>query len=205
MSPFGAAALQSFVFGVVTGLAIGPIALFILHQAITRGFGVAWRCAAGASLADFTYAVAAFTLGATVAPYLEGAEAIVRAIGSLILMALGLWLVARALRHGAAPRAANPTRRTGPVLLTYLLTIANPMTILFMLGLATQLPLATGSIPAAVTLALCVVAGTFSVGIGLAAGGAGLRRLIERPAVIRALEMVSGAGIVAFGVLGLLR
>ena len=203
---FGGAALQSFLFGVVTALAIGPIALFILHQAITRGFGVAWRCAVGASLADFTYALAAFTFGSVVAPYIEESRAVVRAVGSVVLIALGVWLISRALRLRGAPDAARPAARrgAGPMLLTYMLTIANPMTILFMLGLATQLPLARITLPSALVLAVCLFAGTCSVGLALAAGGAGLRRMIERPSVIRALEMASGVGIVLFGIRGLL-
>ena len=201
---FAAAALQSFLFGVVTALAIGPIALFILHQAITRGFGVAARCAIGASLADFTYALAAFTFGSVVAPYIEDARAVVRAVGSALLIGLGIWLVSRALRKGDRPHAATPPMRTNPILLTYTLTIANPMTILFMLGLATQLPLDDISVPMAFALAICLILGTAGVGIALAAGGAGLRRVIERPGVIRALELASGSGIIAFGVRGIL-
>lgn len=205
MNPtFAAAALESFAFGVVTALAIGPIALFILNQAMTRGLAVAWRCALGAALADLTYAVAAFTIGTAIAPYLESAQGTVRAIGSVLLIALGCWLVWKALRLRAAPHAAQPTRRADPLLLTYLLTIANPMTILFMMGLATQLPLEAGSLAVALTLALCVFAGTALINLSLAAGGAGLRRVVERPGVIRALEIASGAGIVAFGLRGVI-
>ena len=91
-----------------------------------------------------------------------------------------------------------------PVVLTYLLTIANPMTIVFMLGLASQLPLITTSIAAAVGLALCVFAGTFLCGVVFSLGGAGLGRVIERPGVIRGLEVASGVGIIGFGVRGVL-
>lgn len=204
MSTYAAAALQSFVFGVVTGLAVGPIALFIIHQSITRGFGVGIRSALGASLADLTYAIVAFTVGATLLPYLEHARGTIRLIGSVLLVALGLWIVAKAARRHTAPHAAEPTRRMNPIVLTYLLTVANPMTIVFMLGLASQLPLITTSIPAAVGLALCVFAGTFLCGVVFSIGGASLGRVIERPGVIRGLEIASGLGIIGFGVRGVL-
>ena len=202
MSTYAAAALQSFLFGVVTGLAVGPIALFIIQQSIARGFGVGLRCALGASLADLTYAVVAFTAGATLLPYLESARGTIRLIGSLLLLALGAWIVASALGRRGAPHAAHSTRRMHPTLLTYLLTIANPMTIVFMIGLASQLPLVTASLPAALGLAACVFAGTFLCGVVFSLGGAGLGRVIERPGVIRALEVASGLGIVGFGVRG---
>lgn len=204
MSAYAAAAIQSFLFGVVTGLAVGPIALFIIHQSITRGFAVGIRCALGASLADLTYATVAFTAGAALLPYLDGARGTIRVLGSVLLVALGAWIVAKAARTLDAPHAAQPTRRMEPTLLTYLLTVANPLTIVFMLGLASQLPLVTTSVPAALGLALCVFAGTFLCGVVFSIGGATLGRVIRRPGVIRMLEVASGVGIGAFGVRGLL-
>jgi threonine/homoserine/homoserine lactone efflux protein len=87
---------------------------------------------------------------------------------------------------------------------TYLLTLFNPMTVVFFTSFAAQLPLTATRI-VAVPFALSVSLGSLSVGLLFALGGATISALVSRPEWIRALNIASGAAITAFGILGLFR
>jgi len=63
----------------------------------------------------------------------------------------------------------------------------------------------TASRTAAAVFAFSLFLGSLMVQIVFAAGGATLSRLVSRPGWIRALNMLSGAAIAAFGVTALIR
>jgi threonine/homoserine/homoserine lactone efflux protein len=197
--------IKSFVFGVTIALAIGPIALLIINYGISAGLRPAAAAGLGAALADLTYALVSFTIGSLVLARLVEHRQVLRLASSLVLVALGLYLIARAVRTSrgtALPEARGDATR--PLATTYLLTLFNPLTIVFFTTFAAQLPLATSRI-AAVPFALSVALGSLTVSLLLALGGTTLSRLISRPAWIRALNVASGAAIAVFGIVGLLR
>ncbi|MGE0029949.1 MAG: hypothetical protein AB7T20_02370 [Steroidobacteraceae bacterium] len=85
----------------------------------------------------------------------------------------------------------------------FLLTLVNPMTIVVFAGFVPQLPLA-GSLPAAVTLAIALAAGSYAVAFAVAAAGAVLGRALPGRGWQRAINLAAAAGILAFGLTGLL-
>ena len=125
------------------------------------------------------------------------------------VIALAVWMLRGALRTppGGAPGAAAGGAATAgarPLLATFLLTLLNPLTILMFVAFAAQLPLA-GSTGRAVLLALCVAVGSLAVALGFAWAGALLARLFARGSRARLLQAASAAGIMAFGIHGLLQ
>ena len=67
---------KAFVFGAVVAGAIGPIALLVFGTAARQGFAAGAFAGLGAALADFLYALAAFSIGALVMPLVAAHEKI---------------------------------------------------------------------------------------------------------------------------------
>lgn len=194
------AAWKAFSFGAVVAGAIGPIALLIFGTAASRGFTAGAFAAAGAALADFVYALAAFTIGALVLPLLQAHETQVRQGGALLLIVLGLVMLVR--RPAGAAR--EPVSRASHILLpTFVLTLVNPMTIVMFAGFAPQLPVA-GSVAFAAALAGAIGAGSLTVALAVAAAGAILGSARPGRRWQRAIRIAAGAGIATFGAFDLL-
>jgi len=198
----GGAFWKSMLFGAVLAGSIGPIALLIFGTAARRGFAAGGFAALGAALADLVYALAAFSVGALVLPLLAADATAVRIVSASLLVALGLVMLLR--RPAAAARAATaPVQRSSSLLLpVFLLTLFNPMTIVVFVGFAPQLPLA-GSLPVAAGLAIALCIGSLAVALGVAATGAAFGAALPGDGWQRLISLVSAAGILAFGLYGL--
>ncbi|HEY7741090.1 MAG TPA: LysE family transporter [Steroidobacteraceae bacterium] len=194
----GGAWIKSLLFGAVLAGSIGPIALLIFGTAARRGFAAGVFAAAGAALADFAYALAAFSIGALVLPRLAAHQGAVRIASASLLVALGLLMLLRRPADAAAP--AQPAARM--LLPVFLLTLVNPMTIVVFAGFVPQLPLA-GSLPVAAWLAFGLGVGSLSVAVAVAGAGALLGAALPGPGWRRAISAVSAIGILAFGIAGL--
>ena len=196
---------RSFAFGVTLAAAVGPIALLILGYGIRGGLRPAVGAGFGAALADLTYALAAFSIGSLILTRLAEHEGAFRRGSAITLLAVGVWVFARAAR-GAAFESASAARgdMSRPFGTTYLLTLVNPLTIVVFTTFAAQLPL-TASRTAAVLCAFSLFLGSLMMQLVFAAGGATLSRVVSRPGWIRALNMLSGAAIAVFGVTALMK
>lgn len=196
--------MRSFVFGLTLGIAIGPIALLILHFALTRGFLVGAACAIGSSGADFIYALLAFGAGHLLSPVLEAHRVLFGAIAGMALLAIGARVLIDGVRdvRGRKVEAAAARKEHSPVVTTFVLTLINPMTIIGFAAFGAQLDL-TGSWLAVVGNALAAVCGTGLVSVAIAGAGGALAPLLRQTNAIGWLNVVSGAAIAAFGVAGL--
>lgn len=122
-----------FGLGLAIAMPVGPISLLCIQQSLTRGFAVGLAAGIGVALADATYAaVAAFGLTA-VTVFLVSLQTPLRAAGLLAM----LWLAWRIWREAATPKhmAAAPGAGAATTAQMYVLTLANPMTILTFLAL----------------------------------------------------------------------
>ncbi|HXV40649.1 MAG TPA: LysE family transporter [Steroidobacteraceae bacterium] len=194
----GDAWIKSLLFGAVLAGSIGPIALLIFGTAARRGFAAGVFAAAGAALADLAYALVAFSIGALVLPLLAAHQTAVRIASASLLVALGLLMLLRPPADAAAP--AQPAARM--LLPVFLLTLVNPMTIVVFAGFVPQLPLA-GSLPVAAWLAFALGVGSLTVAVAVAGAGALLGAALPGAGWRRAINAVSAAGILAFGIAGL--
>jgi threonine/homoserine/homoserine lactone efflux protein len=195
-------ALQAFVFGATLAATIGPIALLIIRIAAADGLGHGIRASLGAAVADLTFALAAFTGGYALTSALESQRALLSAMGSMVLVIFGLWMALQALRSRVRPGASASRALGGPFVQTFALTIVNPLGVILFMSLAVQLP-AVSSWTAVAALCVCVFAGSLVVQAGLALGGSLLARLSDDGRWLRTLNLLSGLGITAFGVAGL--
>lgn len=122
-----------FGLGLAIAMPVGPIGLLCIQQSLARGFGGGVAAGAGVALADATYAaIAAFGLTAATA-FLVSVQMPLRVAG----LAAMLWLAWRIWREAATPKhmAAAPGSGAATTAQMYVLTLANPMTILTFLAL----------------------------------------------------------------------
>ncbi len=198
-------AWHAFIFGLSLAVAIGPIALLIVHNGVNHGLSLAVRSAFGAATADFSYALLAFTVGGGLLAMLVSYARIIRSISALLLIAIGAWLAWRALRPHA-PVSANGMRRRGSssgFWMTLGLTLSNPLTLVIFMSFAAQLSPGGDSFEAPY-YSLCVFIGSLLVQLVLALLGASIGKWLANARVIAVLNFASGSAIVAFGVRGLI-
>ena len=195
--------LRAFLFGATIAAAVGPIALLVIHTGTRHGLRVALAAAGGVAAADFVYAVAAFAAGTGLAALLEsGRRGLALAAGALLLC-VGLWLARSAIRVPRGEGRAREPRRIG-FAATFLLTLANPLTIVLFAGFSGQLAL-SASLPLALYFAAFIFAGSLPVQVCYALLGAFVRVTALEPRLIRALNVASAAGVALFGLYGMLR
>lgn len=202
-------ALHALIFGFTLAIAIGPIALLIIHNGINHGLAVAVRSGVGAASADLVYSLFAFAVGSGVIAEMMSHPQwmrLSRIAGATLLIVIGAWLAWKALnpRTKAPVDATSRNRARAPGFwATFGLTIANPLTLVIFIGFAAQLSPGGDSL-AALYYSVCVFLGSLIVQMGLALLGASIGKWLANPRVIAVLNFVSGAAIVAFGLRGLM-
>ena len=195
-------AVKAFVFGVTIAATIGPIALLIINVSAVDGLARGIRASLGAAVADLAFATTAFAGGYAITSVLEAYRVELRVIASGILVILGLWMAAQAWRLRSPGGPSNKRWLRAPFLQTFALTIVNPLGVIAFMSLAVQVPVVS-SLAVMALLCGCVFAGSLLVQLGLAVGGSLLARLTQRGGWLRALNLASGLGVAAFGVVGL--
>jgi threonine/homoserine/homoserine lactone efflux protein len=198
-------ALHAFLFGLSLAIAIGPIALLIIHNGLNHGASLAVRSGLGAATADLLYSLVAFLVGVRVVETLNAYEREIHVVSGLALMSVGVWLGVNALRVAKASGAtsARAEHQGAGFWATLLLTLANPLTLAIFLSFAGQLSLG-GDNGTVVFLSVCVFLGSLAVQLMLALLGASLGKWVTDRRAISVLNFVSALAIIAFGVRGVL-
>jgi putative LysE/RhtB family amino acid efflux pump len=198
MGELGWLFLKGFVLGVSVAAPVGPMALLCIRASLAHGFAAGATSGLGTAAADGCYAaVAAFGITA-VARLLEGAAFWLALAGGAFLA----WFGARTMRRPPATEiAARPGRGAAlSFLTTFLLTLANPPTIMFFAAMFAGLGLAGAG--AGRGGAAVLVAGVFLgslawfTGLSAAIAGAGARLT---PAVLAWINRLSGLVLMGFG------
>ena len=133
-------ALHALLFGVSHAIAIGPIALLIIHNGLNHGASLAARSGFGAATADLLYSLVAFLVGVRVVATLNAYEREIHLVSGLALIGIGAWLGANTLLLARRTEACADPEGAG-FWATLLLTLANPLTLAIFLGFAGQLSL----------------------------------------------------------------
>lgn len=195
---------QGIVIGFLIAAPVGPIGILCIRRTLGEGRACGLLSGLGAATADAVYAcVAAF--GVTfISDFLVNQSGWFRAAGGVFLCYVGL----RPLLTKAG-RQTSPLKGTGLVTAyasTFFLTLTNPMTILAFAamfagsGFATSAP-RDGS---AGILVIGVFAGSALWWVALSAGIGVLRDKLNLRSV-QWINRISGAFIIAFGLLTLFR
>ncbi|MGE5477460.1 MAG: LysE family translocator [Bacteroidales bacterium] len=192
--------LRCVGIGFAIAAPIGPVGLMCIRKALADGRPAAWMAGLGAALADTVFgAVVGLGLGA-VAVFLQGHADILKLVGGLFMVAIGIHTWA-----GAAT-ALEPVEGKGPgafrdFLSTFAITITNPGTILGVTGVFVAMGAAAR--PVGLAQSWQLVAGVFT---GSALWWAVLTELTIlvrarfTPERMRLFNHISGALLIVMGI-----
>jgi threonine/homoserine/homoserine lactone efflux protein len=192
--------LRGLGLGFVIAAAIGPIGLLCIRRTLVDGALAGFVSGLGAATADAFYgALAAFGLTA-----LTGLLISLRGPLGVVGGAFLVWLGLRTMRARPLAAAEAPARPglAGAYLSTLALTLTNPATILSFAAVFVGLGAVAGGFAGALGLTVGVGLGSAAWWAVLAIAVSTLRRRIS-PRVIAGVNAVSGALLIAFGLVAI--
>jgi threonine/homoserine/homoserine lactone efflux protein len=192
--------LRGLIIGFSIAAPVGPIGILCIRRTLAEGRAAGFLSGLGAATADALYGcVAGFGL-TVISGFLVDQRFYIQLIGGIFLLALGI----KTLRSAPAERAAaaSGTGLAASYASTLLLTLANPMTILSFAAIFAALGVADtgGNLSAAALLVIGVFIGSAAWWL-LLSGGVGLVREKLSSGVLRWTNRLSGAILVAFGII----
>lgn len=191
-------ALKGFGLGLALAAPVGPIGLLCLRRSLHDGFRAGFVTGCGAATADGFYALTAILGLTAVSALLLAQQDLLSLLGGLFLAWLGLRTFLARPAERAAQRA-DSGRLLGQFAGTFLLTLANPLTIVTFLALFGGLGLVGAQ--AGGTAGLVLVAGVFAGSLawwGFLAGTAALLRERLGPTLLLWINRLSGLLLLAF-------
>jgi threonine/homoserine/homoserine lactone efflux protein len=195
--------LKGLVIGFSIAAPVGPIGILCIRRSLRDGMATGFMAGLGAATADAAYgAVAGFGLTA-ISGFLIGQRSWIGLLGGAFLCYLGVRTFLSKPAEASAPEKG--VRLLAVYASTLLLTLANPATILSFVVIFAALGLgASADYPAASSLVLGVFLGSALWWLILS-GGASMLRSRVNPAWMRAINRLSGALLVGFGIYAFLR
>lgn len=199
--------LNFFIKGLIIGFAIaapvGPIGVLCIQRSLHDGFKIGLMTGIGAALADGTYGiVAGFGLTA-VSSLLIAHQFWIRLIGGLFLIYLGMKLFFKTPPKRLTGRSDHSAWHACAT--TFLLTLANPATILSFIAIFAGLGVGTENpnYIQAIMLVLGITLGSALWWLLLSGGVAFILHRKLGDNMMREINWVSGIVILAFGMVAL--
>jgi arginine exporter protein ArgO len=204
-------ALQGVVVGFAVAAPLGPIGILVIRRSVMDGAATGFATGLGAALADTVFA----TLGAlglsVIVSGLERHEAVLRAVGGMLVLALGAHALAKGSRglpmsdNGHSAPSAGRHVRLRALAGTFALTVANPLTIASFAAIAASagVGIRGGSASCdAAKFAFGVFAGSSSWWFALSRTASLLRGRVSARG-LRRIDQVSGGILVALAMVAL--
>lgn len=187
----------AFLKGIAIGFSIaapvGPIGVLCIRRSLANGARTGFATGMGAAAADAIYgAVAAFGLTA-ISGFLLQQQFYLRVVGGMFLLYLGV----KTFFSKPGESAASPATHAGAFSSTLLLTLTNPMTIFWFLGIFVGLGIKAGNYLAAAAMTFGVFVGSAAWWLFLSNAAAYFRSRIT-PAWMQNINRLSGVIITAF-------
>ncbi len=198
---------SGLLFGLTLQLSVGPVCLYVLKTALDRGLFPALAATLAVTLADGLYIAAAY---AGLARFIDR-PALKRPFawaGSAILIAMGIWMAAGAMKAPVGSQEIQVPQMLqskagfwsdlgGAWLGAFLLTAANPLTIVFWAGVFSSQVAARGENRSALyALGALVPTPLF---LGVVSGATVMGAQFLSPALVRVFGIGAGCAVVLFG------
>jgi threonine/homoserine/homoserine lactone efflux protein len=192
--------LKALVIGLSIAAPVGPIGLLCIQRTLAHGRAIGFLSGLGAALADACYgAIGAFGVSAVISSMV--AARVPLALGGAAFLA---WMGVQLLRAPAATPARAAQDAATPLkamLSVFMLTLANPMTILSFVAVFASIGTrhASSSSGAAVTMVLGVFFGSALWWVGLSTVVSMVRHKLGAR-VLQSINRLSGALLLGFAV-----
>jgi putative LysE/RhtB family amino acid efflux pump len=201
---------KGFMLGFAIAAPVGPIGMLCIRRTLAHGMASGLATGTGAAFADAFYgAVAAFGLMA-ISDFLINYKTPMQFLGGVFLVYLGVKTFLQKPRENTGKDEEQGRRSVkqlgGELGSTFLLTVANPATIISFIGFFTGLGLLSGAQPPAYSDSALMVAGVFIGSFAwwcILSGGIAAVRHGLGPKAIKVANLLSAAIIGGFGVLAL--
>jgi putative LysE/RhtB family amino acid efflux pump len=192
--------LVGYGLGFTVALQVGPISLLAIRSTLRAGLAVGLAIGAAVAIVDTLYA-AAGAAGAAGLLSIDPLRMAFGILGAAVLAVLGartLWSAFRVRAGGEAlEEVASPRRAFATALVA---TASNPLTIASWAAVFAAASTAGAVAHGAGTAALLAGVGLGSLSwMCVLTGGVALARRAIGPRALRAVDAVSGAGLLAFG------
>ena len=184
---------KSIVLGLSIAAPVGPIGILCIRRSIVDGRVAGLVCGLGAASADAFYGALGGFAMTSLAAWLVRGRVWMTAAGAAFLLYLGV----KTFRSTAA--TASAASATGAYFSTFLLTLANPLTILSFTAAFAGMGAAVLGFSGVATMLAGVFAGSALWWLMLT-GVAGSARGRLTPAVFVTINRVSGLILVGFGI-----
>ena len=182
---------------------VGPIGVLCIRRTLAEGWAYGLVSGLGAASADAIYgSIAGFGL-AFISNFLVSQQVWLRLVGGVFLCFLGLkTLLARPAEQASSGKGKGLLAAYAS---TFFLTLTNPITIISFAAIFAGLGLAAarGNYASAGVLVLGVFLGSAAWWL-LLSSGVGILRARFKPDLLRWVNRISGAIIIAFGIIALL-
>ncbi|MEE8357628.1 MAG: LysE family transporter [Anaerolineales bacterium] len=191
--------IQTFIFGITLAISIGPIAILILNRSMNCGLRNGLLSGLGAAMADFSYALVAFSAGHFFFPYLELQQENIPLVSAAVLVIFSLWMFYSSFKN----RPSNDNQKYSlnckwPFLTTYGLTMANPLTIVVFTGFSGLIiSESTGNI---FLHAIVILIASLIIQTLIALAGNKLAHIITKPSTLLYINLASSLGIMLIGI-----
>jgi threonine/homoserine/homoserine lactone efflux protein len=187
--------LKSLVLGLSIAAPVGPIGILCIRRCLVEGRIAGLICGLGAATADAVYgALGAFALNG-ISTWLVRGRVWMTIAGSAFLLYLGVRIFRSAPAKTTATSAGSAT---GAYVSTFLLTLANPLTILSFAAAFAGMGAGTVGYGGVVTMLVGVFVGSAAWWLILTSVAGAARGRLSPPLFV-AINRVSGALLMGFG------
>jgi threonine/homoserine/homoserine lactone efflux protein len=198
--------LRGLVLGFSVAAPLGPIGLLCIRRTLTDGRLAGFSCGLGAASVDAVYGcIAAFSL-TSLSELLVSQQLWLRLVAGMFLLYLGMRVFLESPTEGEATSASKASKGlVGAYASTFVLTITNPMTLLYFAAVFAGLGLVetSGGYALAAVLVVGVFLGSALWWLLLSEGVSRLRWKLS-PGALQWVNRVSGITISGFGMGALL-
>lgn len=135
MEHFSQILVSGLLIGVLVSAPMGPVGMLIIQRTLNRGRWPAFFTGLGAAVSDLVYCLLTGFCLSFITDFIETNELLLQILGSLVLIAFGVYLFQKNPARSLRRRHETHTPFWADVAAGFLFTFSNPLILFFIIGL----------------------------------------------------------------------